>query len=200
MRKRSSRVTLAVAALALANSAGAANYPSKAYEATIENVSSGSSSHTWSDGKGKMRSETMLAGVKRVSILDFNAKMMYSIDDQQKSITKMPLSEPVDQDPQTQWQEIGSKVVEGHPCTGKRGKSKDGSLTEVWTGTDTGCSVLVSSNGKTIMKLKSWSAIQPNPSLFSLPAGYKTIDMGEMMKKMQAGNFDPQAMQKLYQK
>ncbi len=157
--------------------------PTKAFEATIETAATGGTSQQWSDGKGHVRSESMLGGVKRVSILDFNNMTVYSINDQNKTITQMPISGG-ENDPSIQWTPIGNKVIDGHPCQGKRSTS-NGSVIELWTGTDTGCTVLLTSNGSPVQKLKSWSAATPSAAMFSLPSGYKTVDMSEMMKRMQ---------------
>ena len=159
-------------------------YCDKPYEATIENVSSNTTSHSWNDGRGKMRTETNVGGVNRASIMDFNARVTYSIDDQNKTVMKMPMNFSPEQDPKNKWETIpGVRVVEGHPCTGKR-MLQNGSQMEVWTGNDTGCSVLVSSNGRPVMKLRSYKPAAPNPSLFSPPAGYKVVDMADMMKNV----------------
>lgn len=189
------RFTLLAAALTLPVTPAIAE---KAYEAITENSTAGTTSHIWSDGKGKMRSESIIAGVNQVTISDYNNKVSYSINDQARTITKIPFSAPDAPSAKTQWQAInGVKVIEGHPCTGKRA-NVDGSVMEVWTGTDTDCSVLVTSNGKSVMKLKNWWGKAPNPSLFCLPSGYKMMDMTEMMKNIQSGNFNSAAMQKLY--
>lgn len=181
-------LVLSIAALSFiaAPALAAPAYPDKAYEATVDNVGTNTSSHTYNDGKGHMRSETVVAGVKRASILDFLNKVMYSIDDQNKTIMKMPFNGRPEDDTTANWQSIGNKVIDGHPCTGKRGTT-NGTTTEVWTGTDTGCSVLVTSNGKPVSKLISYKGGPVNPALFQLPAGYKTTDMSAMMKNLQAG-------------
>lgn len=168
----------------------APSYPDKAYEAVSENLGPmNTTTKSWSDGKGHLRSETTVAGITRPTIIDFINKISYSIDNQNKTVMKMPFngSAETSNDPNTKWEDLGSKVIDGHPCTGKRGKMKDGSTVETWTGNDTGCAVLVSSNGKPVMKLKSWKATAPNPSLFAIPAGYKTTDLASMMKGLQAG-------------
>ncbi len=176
-------------------------FPGKAYEAMIESGTTGVTTHVWNDGKGHTRSECIVAGgQKSVSIIDAEKRMVYAINDQMKAITQMPMTSPPpgEADSTIQWQSIGSKVIDGHPCQGKRGNSS-GSVIELWTGDDTGCTVLLTSNGRVMQKLKSWAPLNPNSSLFSLPAGYKTVDMSAMMKGMQSGNFDPEAMKKMYQ-
>jgi hypothetical protein len=187
---------LIAAVLLTANAAHAAP---KAYESVTENLQSNSSTHMWSDGNGKIRSESNINGVNHVSIMDLNSKVMYSISDQTKTIMKMPLKNPPGQpDPSAQWQEIGTKVIDGHPCHGKRA-TMNGAAIELWTGDDTNCTVLMTNNGKPVQKLKSWSATVPNASMFNLPSGYKTVDMSNMMNGMGAGgNFDPAAMRKMY--
>ncbi|MBX9723917.1 MAG: DUF4412 domain-containing protein [Candidatus Obscuribacterales bacterium] len=188
MTKKSSckwlHLSLSVVALAQLALPSLAAGPTKAFEATVESAATGGTSQQWSDGKGHLRSESMLGGVKRVSILDFNTMTSYSINDQNKTITQMPLSGG-ESDPSMQWTPIGNKVIDGHPCQGKR-SSANGSVYELWTGTDTGCTVLLTSNGSPVQKLKSWTAATPSAAMFSLPSGYKTVDMSAMMKRMQS--------------
>jgi hypothetical protein len=131
-----------------------------------------------------MRTETTIAGTNHVSIMDLNAKMNYSINDQTKSIMRMPLTGTPGEDPSMHWQPIGSKVIDGHPCQGKRATGKDGMVMELWTGDDTGCTVLLTANGSPMQKLKSWSGATPSPSLFVVPTGYKTTDMSSLMKNL----------------
>ncbi len=170
----------------LANVPADAAGTGKPYEAVIDNVTAGMSSKQWSDGRGRIRSETLVNGIKNVSIIDINNHVTYAINEQTKTVMKIPFNPPPEENPKIQWQNIGNKVIDGHPCSGKKGNS-NGSVMEVWTGNDTNCSVLVTNNGKPVMKLKSWKATNPDPSLFALPQGYKVTDMAEMMKGMQAG-------------
>jgi len=149
----------------------------KGYEATTEDCRTGSTQHIWSDGHGHLRSETTVAGKNYVTIMDLNTKTNYAINDEARTITQVPLSEPAS----AQWQPIGNKVIEGHPCQGKR-TTQGRIVMETWTGDDTDCAVLITTNGSPMQKLKSWSAANPSPSLFALPAGYKTVDIGAMMK------------------
>lgn len=188
MTKLSSFViaSLLICSLQPEASTAAPAYPDKAYEAMIENYASGtnSTSHQWNDGRGHMRTETNVGGTNSISIIDFNAKMTYSINDEHKTVIKMPFLGSPENDTKVKWETIpGVRVIEGHPCSGKKGVSNGVSM-EVWTGNDTGCSVLVNGNGKPMMKLKSWKAITPNPAMFTPPSGYKVQDMAEMMKNI----------------
>ena len=186
--KKSHNRLAAISAILLSSLAPlcAANYPTKPYEASMDSFAAGTTtrSHVWNDGQGHQRSESTVAGVVRPSIMDFNKKMIYAIDDQRKTVTAMPLNDPSQPDPSVKWTPIGAKVIDGHPCQGKKALM-GGQQVEYWEGTDTGCTVAVVTNGKTTMKLVSWKATQPNASLFTLPAGYKVMDMAALMKSYQ---------------
>lgn len=191
----------------------AAGYPSKPYEATFENYAGGTPmrSHVWNDGQGHQRSESTIAGVNRVSILDFPNKTIYSINDEQKTINVMSMTPAGNyaSDETIKWTPIGAKVIDGHPCQGRRGVSS-GQQIELWDGSDVGgCTVAVVTNGATTQKLLSWKPYSPNPSQFALPAGYKKVDMAALMRGFsgggmqgmpQGGKFDPAALQKMYQR
>ena len=181
----------------------------KAYEGVLESYSTGApvKTYVWNDGKGHQRAETTVSGVKSTSISDFGNKMVYAIDDQRRTITSMSMnaSNSGESDPSVKWVPIGSKVIEGHPCQGKRG-TVSGQQVEMWEGTDIGCNVAVVTNGKTTQKLVSWKPLAPNPALFTLPSGYQKVDMNALMRGFSAGGsgagaqkFDPAAMQKMYQ-
>lgn len=203
----------------LSSSLALAAAPTKPFEAVIESYSTGApiKTHIWNDGKGHQRSETAVSGINRVSISDFPNKMIYSIDDQRRTITTMAMnaSNSDQPDPAIKWTPIGAKLIDGHPCQGKRGVVS-GAQVEFWEGTDIGgFSVAVVTNGKTTQKLLSWKPLAPNPSMFSLPAGYQKIDMNALMRGFSAGSYDPSklmqgaggaqkfdaaAIQKMYQK
>lgn len=183
------KTSLAVFLLVAGASGAIAAVASKPFEAVIESYSSGTptKTHIWNDGKGHQRSETSISGINSISISDFPNKMIYAINDQARTITTMSMNATNnDQDPSIKWTPIGAKVIDGHPCQGKRG-TVGGAQVEMWEGTDIGFSVLVVTNGKPTQKLLSWKPYTPNPSLFSLPAGYQKIDMNALMKGMPQG-------------
>jgi hypothetical protein len=155
----------------------------QAFEAVSENVKSGGTTHIWSDGKGHTRAETAVRGVNYVSITDFKNKISYSINEATKTITKVPLVGTPGEDPTAQWAPCGEKDIDGHHCKGRRG-TKGGAVMEVWTGTDTDCTVLATTDGVPIHKLKSWKKASPAASMFELPQGYKTVDMSALMEQM----------------
>jgi hypothetical protein len=163
--------------------------PKVAYQATYEMTSPGQPSMTntsWSDGRGHTRTEQVVAGRKSATIIDFNAKVMYSVVDETKSVMKIPLNESAwkydpDYMKRTGWQSLGAKVVEGHPCTGWQ-INTGGHLTQIWTGTDTDCTVLSLQDGKPNMRLLSFQRTNPPAALFSIPAGYKLMDMPDVSK------------------
>lgn len=195
----------------------AAGYGGKAYEATVENYTGTmTKSHVWADGLGHQRTESVVNGANTISIMDMPNKVIYAIDHSRKTITSMPMDPKATNapDPAVKWQAIGAKVIDGHPCVGKRA-TVDGMQMEYWEGTDTGSTVAVVTNGKLTMKMTSWKPLAPNPGLFALPAGYQRVDMSALMRNM--GSFDPSkfsapgggatnagfnpaAIQKMYQK
>lgn len=209
--------TVAIAVL-LGGAAFAAGY-GRPYEAVLESYSTGAPTrtHIWNDGQGHQRAETSISGVNRVSISDFAKKTIYAIDDQRRTITVMSMNPANSEqpDPSVKWTPLGPKVIDGHPCQGKRG-TISGQQVEMWEGTDVGCNVAVVTNGKTTQKLVNWKPLAANPGLFSLPAGYKQVDMNALMRGFTAGasydpskmspsavspsKFDPAAIQKMYQR
>lgn len=184
--------------------------PRKAYEAWFDNTYPSMApyqTHMWSDGRGRVRTEYTLSGRKFISIMDSNNQVMYSIDETTRMVNKVPLT--FDQysgqrDPNEKWTSLGTKVIDGHPCTGKQ-YTKDGKSSQVWVGNDTDCTVLMTQGGQTFLRLRSYSPIIPVASLFTVPAGYKINDMSEFMKNVNAanragstGNFDYSSLQKMY--
>lgn len=196
--------------------AGAAGY-GKAYEATVENYAGTmTKSHVWADGLGHQRTESVVNGVNNVSIMDIPNKVIYAIDHSRKTITTVPMDPKASNapDPAVKWQAIGAKVIDGHPCVGKRA-TVDGMQMEYWEGTDTGSTVAIVANGKLTMKMTSWKPLGPNPGLFALPAGYQRVDMSALMRNMGSfdpskfsapgggtsnGGYNPAAIQKMYQR
>ncbi len=163
--------------------------PKVAYQATFEFNAPGSGRMTntsWSDGRGHTRTEQTVAGRKSATIVDFTNKQILSLQQETKTAIRLPMSETAwRQDPEymkrQNWQLLGAKVIEGHPCTGYQ-ITTDGHTTQVWTGTDTDCTVLTLQDGKPQMKLLSFQRMNPPSSLFALPAGYKMLEMPDMTK------------------
>jgi len=155
----------------------------QAFEAVSENSKSGGTTHIWSDGKGHTRAETTVRGVKYASITDFKNKISYSINEATKTVTKVPLLGTPGEDPSAHWVACGEKIIDGHHCKGRRG-TRGGAVMEVWTGDDTDCTVLATSDGTPVHKLKSWKKANPAASMFEVPQGYRVVDMGALMQRM----------------
>lgn len=188
-------VVLGIAA-SLAVSAGAQNGPKIPFQATFEHTQAGTVTRqtTYSDGRGHMRSEyTGQNGTVTASIMDFPAKCMYSINDPLKTVMKMPLDSKwrTDDDYMTKMkaQKLAPRVIDGHPCTGWQ-YNTDGHVTQIWTGTDTDCTVLMTTDNAPTMRLKTFARTNPPAQLFAVPAGYKVQDMSAFMQQMKSGSFN----------
>ena len=158
----------------------------RAYDAVYELSSPAGkgSMHQMSDGKGHLRTETVQGGQKIVSILDFPGKVAITLIDAQKMIMKQPMTpaqaDTADLDKQKKTsKEIGSKVIDSHPCHGY--ESKTGSIvSQIWIGDDIQNLVRSESStpqGKSSMTLKSYSKNAPAADLLAVPAGYKELKM-----------------------
>lgn len=163
--------------------------PRVSYQASHELISPGSGPMTntsWSDGRGHTRTEQVVAGRKSATIIDFNNKAIYTIQDDTKTVMRMPMSETAWRyDPEymkkSGWQSLGNKVIDGHPCTGWQINTA-GHLTQIWSGTDTECTVLSLQDGKPNMRLLSFQRMNPPAALFGIPAGYKLLEMPDYSK------------------
>lgn len=76
---------------------------------------------------------------------------------------------------------IGQTTVEGHPVDMRRiaQASSNGQSTEVWTATDIRLTVLVKATGQsgrvTTRRYQNIQAVEPDPSLFTIPQDYTVI-------------------------
>lgn len=180
-----SRYAIVFVLLALhASTAFAQNGPKSAYQATFEIYATGAGTMTntqWSDGRGHTRTDQVVAGRKNATIMDFPKRVAYSLQEDTKTAMRLPMNETAyRQDPDYMkkqgWQSLGSKVIEGHPCNGWQ-LVTDGHTTQVWTGTDTDCTVLTLQDGKPVMKLLSYQRTNPPAALFTVPANYKVLEI-----------------------
>ncbi len=139
-------------------------------------------SRTTCDGKGKLRSESKSALGTNVTIMDHKAKKVSTIIEPSKMVIVTPLMEGsgvagAAPPKKANLKDLGIKTINGHPCKGEafeEGKTKK----EYWTGTDINYLVksTSSTNGqKVVTELKSYSTKTPDPKLFEIPAGYKTM-------------------------
>jgi hypothetical protein len=174
-------VSLIVVTIATVNTAWAAEYPKASdttYETTIAGVGT-MQNHYMSDGKGHMRSETTdQNGLVQISLMDYLQHTAISTmdSDGQKRFMKNPLPDYEGDDAfKKDAKDLGTKVIDNHPCHGYETTFKNGLATDTWIGDDTKCAVLIESVGpeqKTISKLKSWVNTAPSFSM-SLPSDYK---------------------------
>ena len=135
--------------------------------------------HYMSDGKGHMRSETSdKNGITQISIMDYPQHTLLTTMDVNghKQFMKSPLPDYEGDDAfKKDAKDLGTKVIDNHPCHGYEVTHKNGLSTDIWYGDDTRCAVLTESVGptqKTITKLKSWVGTAPSFSM-SLPGEYK---------------------------
>lgn len=136
-----------------------------------------------SDGKGHMRTETVVNGSKMVSIMDYPAKSVFTIMDEQKMVMKSPLvSSPDVHDDESakksNAKSLGAKTIAGHPCHGWEYKTPQGT-TAVWIGDDTKYMVksesIIANGMKSTTEIKSWSRTVPAGTQFTVPADYKMM-------------------------
>lgn len=167
-----------------ATSTGSQTMTPPACDATYETASAGTSSvmRSVSDGKGHMRTETTTPQGKVVSIIDYPNSVMWSLIEAQKMAMKLPFDPnaggPAIRDAQSAEKfgakPLGVKVIDGHPCHGWQ-TTVQGTTSESWVGDDINTlvySVSKGSYGESSMHLKSYSAAQPDPSLFTVPPDY----------------------------
>lgn len=187
MRKVAAQsVMVAVLTISIGSQSLAQHWSKKPYDASYEVQSSAgkNSLRMVTDGQGRVRNEMSTAAGKMTTIIDAPAKVMYSVMESQRMVTKMPYKEqPAVTDEQSakaaNAESLGAKVIDGHPCHGWQTVNKD-STTESWTGDDIGCVVLSTTNGpgySSTMRLLKYSAAKPSASDFAVPAGYKVMEM-----------------------
>ena len=137
------------------------------------------------DGQGHMRNEMTTTAGKMISIIDAPKKVMYSVMESQRMVTKLPYNDAgagvTDEQSAKAMnaKSLGAKVIDGHPCHGWQTVVKD-ATTDSWTGDDIGCVVLSTTKGPNYtsgMKLIKYSAAKPTASEFVVPSGYKVMEM-----------------------
>lgn len=189
MKKLASAIFALGAAFAFSSAANAEQYPTKAYDCVYELVQPTGTSvttHTITDGKGHLRTESTTSGMKTVMLMDYPNSHMLTLMETQKMAMKAKIPPNSyngynDEDLRTKnhAKDLGTKEVAGHPCHGW-GYSSAGSSTEVWMGNDIGVfvqSTTVVGGKKTVQTLKSYSGKTPDAALFSMdvPAGFKVM-------------------------
>ncbi len=141
-----------------------------------------------SDGQGHLRSEATSGGRSFVAITDWNTKIQYAVDDQSRTVAKMPLTNapgtpPVDESKRTT---LGDKVIDGRNCEGWQYTTPNGHVSQSWIDKDLGCAVLMTLDGKPQMRLKTCSPTTLPAQYFALPGGYRVADMTEHLRRAEA--------------
>ena len=164
----------------------AQNWSKKPFDATynVQSQAGKTSLRMLTDGQGHVRNDMTTAAGKMISIIDIPNKVMYSIMESQRLVTKMPYQDQgysiTDEQSAkaANAKSLGVKVIDGHPCHGWQTISKD-ATTESWTGDDIGCVVFSTTKGSNYsseMKLVKYSPAKPGPSEFAVPSGYKVME------------------------
>jgi hypothetical protein len=143
-----------------------------------------STTHTVSDGKGHIRTETVSPSATLISIFDHDSCTLCTIREKDKVIMKNKikpyLMEP-DAIPKQDLQQLGTRVVNGHPCTGESYHFANTNFV-TWRGQDvdnyTVKSVSKRNSIQTVTELKSYKTTAPDPSLFIVPTEGYTVQSG----------------------
>jgi len=181
-------LALGVMTLFLCANAWAQYGGKRAFDAsfTVQGQTGTSTMRLMSDGKGHERQEFSSSAAGMVSLYDWNNKIIYNIMNNQKLVTKMPLTSevkpPITDEKTAQAQHaraLGLKVIDGHPCHGWQTDTQ-GYTSECWVADDLGIAVQSSTKGpntSSLVKLTKYSATAPVASLFEVPAGYKVMEI-----------------------
>lgn len=180
-------VVVSLLTVCLGSQSLAQHWSKKAFDATYDMQSAAGKGtlRMVNDGQGRMRNDMNLTSGKTTTIIDAPGKVMYSISEAQHMVVKMPYKDTSVNITDEQSakaanaKSLGTKVIDGHPCHGWQTSMND-ATTESWTGDDIGCVVLSTTKApsySTSMKLTKYSAAKPAASEFSVPAGYKVMEM-----------------------
>jgi len=151
-----------------ARAADVPTYAKKPFDVTMTSKTPAGENtiRTSCDGKGHLRSEVDTAGQKSISMMDYPANTITSLLVAQKMMIKMPMPAQeeqitdADSAKKAHAKDLGSKVMNGHPCHGYEVK-KDDTVTQTWVGDDIHYLVhseMTSPKLKCVTDLKSYSA------------------------------------------
>jgi hypothetical protein len=155
------------------------DHPFDAVSVSQDAAGNMSTIHTVSDGKGHIRTETVSSSATLTSIFDHNSATLCTIREKDKVITKSQLPpnmlEP-DALPKQNLQQLGQKVINGHPCVGES-YHFDNTNFVTWRGQDvdnyTVKTIATTSGVQKVTELKSYNRNAPDPSIFLVPTkGY----------------------------
>lgn len=185
--------TSAMATLIMSSAARAVEFPKQAYQAEYEltSASSGKSVHRIaSDGKGRGYSEMISDKSHSKSIFDWQAHEILVLMPERKMVMSMKLrDDDVNQMMNGSAQiaatkkPLGTKVIDGHLCTGTMLEFNQGGNEEIWNGNDIGgvrvySKVTLPKVGVTEARLKKFSPVAPSSEMLSVPAGYRSMSSG----------------------
>lgn len=165
-----------------ASAANSAEIPQQAFQAEYEITGpTGTSVHKLAcDGKGHGRSEMISQKRHSISIADYTNHKMSIVTPGMGSFS-MPLDDKMidsmsafSKTMKENSKALGTKLIDGHVCTGTQYKLGDG-FEEIWTGNDIGgarvySKVSTPGAGITEAHLKSFSRVAPGAQMFELPA------------------------------
>jgi hypothetical protein len=160
-------------------------YPHVAFDATFYTQSttagSGLARHV-SDGRGRLRVEIQQADNNQIGIVDYVHGNTTELVPAKQIAARTPVVPRQCMDEVSVKQDstpIGAQVVDGHPCHGY--ERHQGLFTSrIWIGDDTHYMVHSDTyfqKDKSTFALKDWSAEQPSPNLFEIPANYQIVDL-----------------------
>ncbi|MDX2108190.1 MAG: DUF4412 domain-containing protein [Candidatus Melainabacteria bacterium] len=185
--------TLALTPLSIAQPVTAADYPKKIFLATFETESpKGKGEGSFgSNGKGIVRMSSKDADTSFRYFIDYNSDLYTTIMDSTKSATTKKLDEAqktaslsfMDSYKKIATKDLGSKVIDGHPCHGY--KFKDSSTSEsgeAWIAEDYNVIVRSETTNRvgylTKSKLKKIDTNPPESEFnTTIPADYKVVEL-----------------------
>ncbi len=186
--------TSTVATLLMSSAASAVDFPKQAYQAEYEltSASSGKSVHRIaSDGKGRGYSEMISDKSHSKSIIDWQARKILILMPERKMVMSMNLRDDDVNQMMNSGEQIaakkkplGTKMIDGHLCTGTIFDFNQGGNEEVWNGNDIGgvrvySKVTLPKIGVTEARLKKFSPLAPSSEMLSVPAGYQSMSSGQ---------------------
>ncbi len=146
----------------------------------------GTSTHFMSfDGKGSGRSEMVgSSGSRSISIIDYQKRVVKILMPAMKTAMTMPLTDDqlhalgaVSDKMKASAKPLGTRTIQGHPCTGTHYNLEGGGSQELWNGNDIGgvrvySKVVSPGLGVSEALLVKYNPSAPPASAFTVPPGY----------------------------
>lgn len=173
--------------------------PGMSYDFVMSAKESNVKGTMWISGK-KMKSEMMVENEKTMTIIDGDAKVLYTYNPAQGIALKLPLDNKskTAETPDKFTKDVDAGKVkvletttyEGVKCKVLLIQDADGKAqTKMWVREDYGIPLRVEvtdpSGEKMVMEYKNMKIGAQPADVFQLPSGVQVTDMGEMMKTMQ---------------